>query len=519
MTTISFAADYPDIRGHWAEPELSKWIASGILEGSDNRFRPDDPVTRGEMAVILDRLMKYQKKSENAFSDLEQDFYTDSILKANASGIINGDGKKVRPADNISREEAAVMLGRALGTGEGNSNGTDFSDKRLISPWAIGYVNQMSNLGYIKGLPDESFSPKADITRAEVIKIIDNAVKGFYNTAGTYIQNVNGSVVINTPGIVLKEIDIKGDLIIAEGVGNGVVTLNSVKVEGKTIVRGGGENSIIIQGTSALTNIKVERNDGVANKAVTIVAPEDNYTALGDSIAYGMNADKGKSYVQLYYGHLLATDSNTSLLNLSENGLRSSDLLSRLKYDPITREAVRKAKVITISIGGNDIMRSIKEAFAKAFNIQPKSATIVSDLSSAFADPANRFKVLSVIAGLQPALTAGSQQFTDDWKDINNCIKALAPDSKVYTMTVYNPLSKSDPMYNMLDSAIQTINTAIKSSSEGWCVVDVYIKFKLYSGEEPLTNFNLINANVDPHPTTKGHAIIYQAHLDYEDGN
>lgn len=95
------AANYSDIQGHWAAEQIAKWSDAGILQGSDGMFRPNAPITRGEMAVILDRLMDYQTAASNNFSDLGQAFYTDAILKANAAGVIKGDGATVRPKDNI----------------------------------------------------------------------------------------------------------------------------------------------------------------------------------------------------------------------------------------------------------------------------------------------------------------------------------------------------------------------------------------------------------------------------------
>ena len=46
-----------DITGHWAEESIRKAIKTGIIKGhSDGRFGPDEPVTRAQLAIILDRL-------------------------------------------------------------------------------------------------------------------------------------------------------------------------------------------------------------------------------------------------------------------------------------------------------------------------------------------------------------------------------------------------------------------------------------------------------------------------------
>lgn len=149
--TTAFASSYSDVEQHWGQASIEKWSDMGIIQGSDGVFRPNDSITRGEMAVIIDRIMKYQTKSNKNFSDLGQAFYTDAILKANAADVIQGDGATVRPTDKITREEAVVVLGRALGLSESATGSKTFSDSSKISSWATGYVNAMVNSGYING--------------------------------------------------------------------------------------------------------------------------------------------------------------------------------------------------------------------------------------------------------------------------------------------------------------------------------------------------------------------------------
>ncbi|SMC50800.1 S-layer homology domain-containing protein [Papillibacter cinnamivorans] len=194
--------------------------------------------------------MGYQTQSSNRFSDLGQAFYTQAVLKANAAGVIQGYGDKIRPLDNITREEAAAMLGRALGLLTSDSTSVRFSDTGSISDWAAGYVNAMANHGYMQGYGGK-FNPGADISRAEVVTVLDNSIKGLFNEAKEYTGNVAGSAIVSADGAVLRNMVITGDLIIAQGVGDGNVTLTNVTVQGRTIVRGGGANSIHITGSSS----------------------------------------------------------------------------------------------------------------------------------------------------------------------------------------------------------------------------------------------------------------------------
>ena len=70
-----------------------------------------------------------------------------------------------------------------------------------------------------------------------------------------------GNVLIRAEGVTLKDLTVKGDLIIADGAGDGEVTLDGVRIEGRLVVRGGGVNSIIIKGSSSIDRIIVSRVD------------------------------------------------------------------------------------------------------------------------------------------------------------------------------------------------------------------------------------------------------------------
>ena len=91
------------------------------------------------MAVIIDRIMDYQTKAENKFSDLDNAYYKDPILRVAQAGVMQGDGKNVRPKDKITREEAVSMLARALSVTVGGSS-TNFADNSRISSWAMSNV-------------------------------------------------------------------------------------------------------------------------------------------------------------------------------------------------------------------------------------------------------------------------------------------------------------------------------------------------------------------------------------------
>ena len=263
----AFAAG--DTAGHWAQDALNTWQNYGVIKGNeDGNLMPDSGITRGEMAVMLDRVMAYQLKAQNTFSDLDQNWYTNAILGANAAGIIMGMGDgTVQPGASITRQETAVMFARVLNLDTESAPAAGFLDQDAIPDWAVGAVNAMAAAGYMQG-SNGLFRPADTITRAEVVTILDNIFSANYNTSGEYTGDVDGSAVISADAVTLKDMHITGDLIVAEGVGEGHVELNNVTVDGRLLVRGGGENSIVIKGNSKITQVIVSRQDGKVRVAV-----------------------------------------------------------------------------------------------------------------------------------------------------------------------------------------------------------------------------------------------------------
>lgn len=261
------AAAYADTEGHWAAGAIDRWSGEGVVQGADGLFRPDAPITRAELAVILDRLMAYQT-GDGAYSDVVPGaWYEGAVQKAAAAGVMQGDGAGMRPLDTLTRQEAAVLLGRALGVAENAGAADSYSDAANIAAWARGYVGGMTAAGILQGSGGRA-NPAAPITRAEVVTILDNALAARYTAAGEYSADAAGDVIVSAPGITLKGMAVQGRLIIAEGVGDGAVTLDSVTVKEAVLVRGGGAHSIIIKGSSSIPAVAVERRDGAVRVSV-----------------------------------------------------------------------------------------------------------------------------------------------------------------------------------------------------------------------------------------------------------
>ncbi|MCM3783031.1 GDSL-type esterase/lipase family protein [Neobacillus mesonae] len=87
------------------------------------------------------------------------------------------------------------------------------------------------------------------------------------------------------------------------------------------------------------------------------------YLALGDSLTVGIGALFGSGFVPLYQSRLeYHLRSMVLVSNRGVNGLTSKGLLSMVKYDGHLRHLIELADVITISIGGNDLIRAARMA-------------------------------------------------------------------------------------------------------------------------------------------------------------
>lgn len=260
-----FASEFTDMPNNWSTPALEKAVANGLLKGDKGKIRAEDNLTRAEMATIVNRSFQSNKVSSlKAFKDLAPgDWYYEEMGKAVGMGIFKGTGDKLKPRENITREEAFLVLARAFKISEVKKGVLDkFSDKDSISTWAKDGVSALVSAGYIAGSKGQ-INPKEDITRAEFAQIMDNLLKTYITKAGQYTEDYKGNVMINKAGVTLKGNTLDGDLIIGDGVGDGEITLDDVTIKGRLVVRGGGENSIRIIGGSNVKNIIIARVDGI----------------------------------------------------------------------------------------------------------------------------------------------------------------------------------------------------------------------------------------------------------------
>ena len=189
---------YSDVAGHWAQAAILRWSDYGVLQGSEGKFSPDGTLTRGQMAVILSRLLNLPAAPSAGFTDVAPDaWYADGINRCAAAGILQGSEGKAMPEDPITREQAMVMLCRALGiAAEDVGVLAAFSDVSLASDYARPYVAALVKAGVVKGDANGLLNPLSKITRAEIVTMIDRLVGHYAKDAGAFVDASDGALVI-----------------------------------------------------------------------------------------------------------------------------------------------------------------------------------------------------------------------------------------------------------------------------------------------------------------------------------
>ncbi|GIO15428.1 hypothetical protein J19TS2_49830 [Cohnella xylanilytica] len=135
---------------NWAAEAIQNVVALGLMSGNaDGAFRPDQPITRAEMAAILSRLAAkagIDSSAEEAgdFRDTADHWAQEAIRMARAEGWLNGyaDGT-FRPEQALSRAEAAAILNRLIGRETADLGEPLFKDVPATH-WAYGAIQAAS---------------------------------------------------------------------------------------------------------------------------------------------------------------------------------------------------------------------------------------------------------------------------------------------------------------------------------------------------------------------------------------
>jgi lysophospholipase L1-like esterase len=224
---------------------------------------------------------------------------------------------------------------------------------------------------------------------------------------------------------------------------------------------------------------------GIATSAVAF-----SYVALGDSLATGAGDDMSGGYVGRYRD-AAAADLGVSIAldNLAVGGSTSAALLATLTTDSGVRAAVAAADLVTLDIGGDDLLIAIF-----AF----KGGTCGG-------------------ADGQDCLRQAVAGFNGNWPAILAALRALNPGAMIRTMTYYNPLVVADLEPGDGTSAVARkyvpeLNDTIRGSAPqfGIAVAEGFLAFNGARGtDDPIAKGYVAADHI--HPSPLGHQVLADA--------
>jgi hypothetical protein len=170
------------VAGHWAEADFRFLAGRGIVDAG-TAIKPNKPISRADFVkmLVLGTYLISKTVTAATFSDVGlSNPYNGYVEQAYDRGIVKGAAGNFHPERPVTRQEAAVMMVKALKS-EGRIDTeikikeNSFKDKKLIAPWAAPDVNLAAQLGCIKGA-NGYFKPAGYITWAEAASLISNYI-------------------------------------------------------------------------------------------------------------------------------------------------------------------------------------------------------------------------------------------------------------------------------------------------------------------------------------------------------
>lgn len=256
---------------------------------------------------------------------------------------------------------------------------------------------------------------------------------------------------------------------------------------------------VVIIGIIVLAlSVAIQAKGEVANERL------NKYVAIGDEISIEASNDYDIEYVSLIRDFLYALNNNLDYSNLSKEEITSFELLNIIDDN---KDKIKDADIITISIGGNNILNPI----LKNLNIDE---TILQNCDEEKFD-----SIISEYLNSEEIKTEilnEVNKFSKDFPNIIKKIKKLAPEAEIYVNTVYNPINKKCNIYDFFDEQINLINDLIvkNNSNYDYKILDCY---HILNNDEVL-NFKIENGVARISPNKVGHAMMAtQVISDYEE--
>ena len=184
----------PGVTDKKATPKLNTSDHFAYVQGyPDGTVKPAGNITRAETAAILFRLMddasrKTYYSTKSGFRDVAfGSWYNTYVATLNNAGVITDSSNGCfRPNEAITRAELAAMLAKFSETTGAANYFNDVSAKY----WAANAIAICAKLGWITGYPDGTFRPDKNVTRAELMAMINRATGRAPKSADAFLPGM-----------------------------------------------------------------------------------------------------------------------------------------------------------------------------------------------------------------------------------------------------------------------------------------------------------------------------------------
>lgn len=168
-------------------------VNTGYMSGyEDNTFRPDNNITRSELATILTRVFNFQNNGYNNFTDVSNSHWAfNSISAVQSFGMFQTNGSYFMPSANVTRAEVAHAICQFIDTSNvsvGNNPYNDINGSSYMQD-----ILKVSQLGIMTGYGSNNFGPNDVLTRAQVVTIINRLIGARGQTGSVYFTDVTTS--------------------------------------------------------------------------------------------------------------------------------------------------------------------------------------------------------------------------------------------------------------------------------------------------------------------------------------
>ena len=170
------AAAFRDVpSGHWARESISRCASLGFFQGKTaSTFGVGQSMTRCAAVVVLDRFFCWEEADfQLPYTDVpENAWYAGALRSAYVNGAVTGQSREFRPEDPVTREELAVMLIRALGYAAVSGVAQELPRTFTDIDTNPGYIAMARDFGLVSGIRADTFAPDGAATREQVAVIL-----------------------------------------------------------------------------------------------------------------------------------------------------------------------------------------------------------------------------------------------------------------------------------------------------------------------------------------------------------